>query len=98
MYVSDVMSTETQPTTTSEEQVDSDNPIPSAPPLYPVLPAGTPPLPMEPMDEEQTPTNIPSSSPLVLRSHSDFNMQRVCICTCRLHRPFQLTFSSMRNV
>ena len=79
MYVSDVMSTETQPTTTSEEQVDSDDPVPSAPPLCPLLQAGTPPLTVEPMDEEQTPTNIPSSSSLVLRSHSDFNMQRVCI-------------------
>ena len=34
------MSGGTQPT--SEENVDSDDPVPSAPPLYPLLPADTP--------------------------------------------------------
>jgi hypothetical protein len=64
------------PTTGSEE--DTDDPVPSAPPLYPVLPAGTPPSSaLEPVDEEQTPINTPTSSPVVKRSQSDFNMQRV---------------------
>lgn len=76
------MSTETRPATTSEE--DTDDPLPSAPPLYPVLPAGTPPPVGEPVDEEQTPTNTPISSPMVTRSRSDFNMQRVRT-TCVVH-------------
>ena len=74
----DVMSTETPPTTTTGSEEDTDDPLPSAPPLYPVLPAGTPPASgVEPVDEEQTPVNTPTSSPLVTRSRSDFNMQRV---------------------
>ena len=72
----EVMPTVTPPTTASEE--DTDDPFPSAPPLYPILPAGTPPLSvMEPIDEEQTPVSTPTSSPMVKRSQSDFNMQRV---------------------
>ena len=70
------MPTVIPPTTASEE--DTDDPLPSAPPLYPVLPAGTPPLSaMEPINEEQTPVTTPTSSPMVKRSQSDFNMQRV---------------------
>ena len=82
----EVMPTVTPPTTTSEE--DTDDPVPSAPPLYPVLPTGTPPVSvMEPVDEEQTPVNTPTSSPMVKRSQSDFNMQRVrgphdCVDVC----------------
>ena len=72
------MSGGTQPT--SEENVDSDDPVPSAPPLYPLLPANTP--TGEPVDDELTPINTPTSSPMMLRSRSDFNMQRVRTCVC----------------
>ena len=55
---------------------EPDDPVPSAPPpLYPVLAGDTPDGPASPsqVDTDHTPT----ASPMVYRSQSDFNMQRV---------------------
>ena len=72
------------PQPTSEGTSESDDPVPNAPPLYPVLPAGSSETPThDKLDDEQTPTNTPNSSPMIYRSRSDFNMQRVRLCSCK---------------
>ena len=61
---------------------EPDDPVPSAPPpLYPVLAGDTPDGPASPsqVDTDHTPT----ASPMVYRSQSDFNMQRVRECSRR---------------